>query len=75
MRPSGISTMPASTAASVPRPASGRPSMLMLPASGAMRPAMVFISVVLPVPLTPTSATSSPFATDRSTSRRTVRRP
>jgi hypothetical protein len=72
MRPSGTSTTPACTTRSAPWPVSAAPSKAIRPAAGGAGPAIVFISVVFPAPLTPTSATSSPGSTRSATSRRMV---
>src|SRR5262245_21808145 len=53
----------------------GTPSMTTDPASGATKPAMMFISVVLPQPDGPTIATNSPSRTLKLTSATTGRRP
>ena len=45
------------------------PSITIAPASGAMAPPSTFNSVDLPAPFSPTSPTTSPPATERSTSR------
>ncbi len=54
-----------------PGPAMSFPRILMVPLSGAMRPAMAEISVVLPEPEKPTMAMNSPSATERSMPPRT----
>ncbi len=48
-----------------PSPATGRPAIAIEPASGASKPAIARSSVVLPEPLGPSSATSSPWPTAR----------
>src|ERR1700680_5097554 len=71
-RPSGTSAMPRSTIASVLRPTRWcfLPSISakMLPARGRPMPMMHFISVLLPLPLVPSSATVSPDFTSSDTS-------
>ena len=54
-----------------PEPATTRPPMRTSPPSSRSRPAMLRSSVVLPQPLGPSSATTDPGSTRRSTSRRT----
>src|SRR5712691_7340604 len=77
-RPSGTSAMPRSTIASVLRPTRSccLPSISakMLPALGRTMPMMHFMSVLLPLPLVPSSTTVSPELTlsDTSSSTRTA---
>ena len=52
-----------------------RPLTMTSPASGLTRPAQIFRNVDLPEPLAPTTATTSPAWTTRSTSVSTRRRP
>src|SRR4051812_28696650 len=56
-------------------PLRSAPSTCTPPASGARKPAMMFISVVLPQPDGPTIATNSPSATSKLRSSITSRRP
>ena len=53
----------------------GTPSMTIAPASGRTKPAIMFMSVVLPQPDGPTMATNSPSRTVKLTSSTTTRRP
>src|SRR5215470_16975419 len=70
-RPSGTSAMPSSTIASVSSPTSScrSPSIsaMMLPALGFTMPTMHLSSVLLPLPLVPSSATVSPDGTSSET--------
>jgi hypothetical protein len=56
-RPSGTWTMPLRTTLSGAAPAMFSPPYMICPFSGSMTPEMVFISVVLPAPLAPSTVT------------------
>ena len=58
-----------------PSPATVRPPIRTLPASGRSKPAIMRSSVVLPEPLGPSSATSSPRPTRRLAASTAVRAP
>src|SRR3954452_5639867 len=60
--------MPSPTASLGPWIVTSSPSKLIVPASGGWMPAIVLTSVDLPAPLSPTSATTSPDWTSKSTS-------
>ena len=77
-RPSGTSAMPRSTISSVERPTRScfvpSISTVTVPALGRTMPMMHFMSVLLPLPLVPSSTTVSPAFTvsDTSSSTRTA---
>src|SRR5262245_22681949 len=74
-RPSGTWATPWATISCAGSPASEAPSKVSRPARAATRPEITRISVVLPAPLGPTTATASPAATRRSTSQSAVNWP
>ncbi len=67
MRPSGTMAMPRRARASAGMPVTSLPSKRMRPARGGCRPVSARSSVVLPAPLAPMSASTSPAASDRPT--------
>src|ERR1700745_2627913 len=62
--------MPRPRASSGEPSVTGRPSKRISPASGGWTPASTFTSVLLPAPLSPTSATTSPALTVKFAPRR-----
>jgi hypothetical protein len=74
-RPSGTWAMPRATISCAGRPVSGLPSKSIAPARTGTRPEMTRISVVLPAPLGPTTATASPASTRRLTLQSAVNSP
>ena len=70
-RPCGTWTIPALTIVCGCHPATGRPSMAIVPPRGARSPLRVFRIVVLPAPLPPRRATTSFSGTSKVTSRMT----
>ena len=59
--PSWIDALQADTAATLPRPTD--PEEVIVPPAGSSSPARIFVSVVFPAPLRPTSPIRSPDAT------------
>ena len=55
-----ISETPSASASSTDRIGAGRPSTRISPESGGWMPARIFISVLLPAPFSPMTATTSP---------------
>jgi ATPase subunit of ABC transporter with duplicated ATPase domains len=74
-RPSGTSEQPSATMRSAPSRETSAPSSWTLPARARTRPLTVLSRVVLPAPLAPTMATTSPALTWSETPRSTVTAP
>ncbi len=62
-RPSGTSVMPRRTTSSAERPPTGRPRKATESAGTSISPAMARSSVLLPAPLAPMIASTSPAST------------
>src|SRR5215217_2096782 len=67
--------MPAASASRGERKCTGRPSIAMRPSYWPCRPAMIFISVDLPAPFSPTRPWISPARSTKSTSRKAATPP
>ena len=68
-RPSGTSTIPASTTAWAGSPVTSLPSSRILPPRGRTRPAMAASVLLLPAPFGPMSVTMAPAGTQSDTPR------
>ena len=62
-----MNPMPSASASPTPRIVTGLPSKTTSPSSGTYTPPRIFMSVDLPAPFSPMSATTSPGPTDRLT--------
>ena len=75
LRSCGTQPMPAAARASGARVATSRPPRLSEPANRRVTPTMLSISVVLPTPLRPSTASASPSSSRKAMSDSTTARP